>query len=137
VERQADLDALLDRPPVRHGQRSRQRQADRAGLAVRRAAEAVLAAAEHLRPRLQLDVDLQPDDRLPAAHSPPSETVSGTCPRNSFRLFALMPDTSPARDRSRAPPRARGRRGRACSPRTAGRRAGAPPAAPPTARTAR
>ena len=56
--------ALSDR------QRARQPEADRAGVGVRRVAERQLAAAEHLRPRLQLDVDLQPDDRLVARSAP-------------------------------------------------------------------
>ena len=65
VEREAELDRLLDRAPVRHRQRAGEREAHRARLRVRLAAEAVAAAAEHLRLRLQLDVDLQPDHRLP------------------------------------------------------------------------
>ena len=43
-----------------------QPQAHRAGVGVGRIAERQLAAAEHLRPRLELDVDLQPDDGLVA-----------------------------------------------------------------------
>src|SRR4029077_10062788 len=45
-------------------QRSRKAKADRARARVRRLAERQPAAAEHLRVRLQLDVDLQADDRL-------------------------------------------------------------------------
>ena len=42
------------------------READRAGVDVRLVAEGELAAAEHLRPRAQLDVDLEPDHGLVA-----------------------------------------------------------------------
>src|SRR5205823_4162943 len=65
LEREPELDALLDRAAVRNRQRPRKREADGAGLRVRCAAEAVLAAAEHLRARLQLHVDLEADDGLP------------------------------------------------------------------------
>src|SRR5206468_962548 len=65
VEREAELDGLFDRPPVGHGQRAREREAHGARLAVRLATEAIAATAEHLRLRLQLDVDLQPDHGLP------------------------------------------------------------------------
>ena len=94
------------------GQRPGVREADRAGAGVLRGAEARLAAAEHLRPRLQVDVDLEPDHRLPVVIA-----------------------AAPGRSRSRARARARARRGRACSPRTAGRSAGGRRAAPPRART--
>ena len=40
------------------------READGAGVNVGLVAEGERAAAEHLRPRLQLDVDLEADDRL-------------------------------------------------------------------------
>src|SRR5947208_390999 len=45
------------------------RRTHRAGARVGLAAEDVLAAAEHLRPRLQLDVDLEPDHRFPVRHA--------------------------------------------------------------------
>ena len=69
AEGEPELDRLLDRRAVRHRQRAREGEADRAGLRVRPAAEAVRAAAEHLRPRLQLDVDLEADHRLPGHRS--------------------------------------------------------------------
>ena len=111
AEGEAELDRPLDRRPVRHRQRPRMREADGAGARVRLLAPDVLAAAEHLRPRLQLDVDLEADDRFPGH------------------------DSRPGRSRSRSPARARGRRGRACSPRTAGRSAAGRPAGPPRGRT--
>ena len=90
-EREAELDRLLDRAPVRHGQRPREREADRAGLRVRRAAEAVLAAAEHLRPRLQLHVDLEADHRFPRRHcgsSSPNLSGTGSKPIAASRAAA-------------------------------------------------
>src|SRR6185436_6359841 len=42
-----------------------QAEAHRAGARVGWLAERQLAAAEHLRPRVELDVDLQPDDGFP------------------------------------------------------------------------
>ena len=65
-EREAELDDPLDRDAVRDGQRAREAQAHGAGLRVLGGAEADRAAAEHLRPRLELDMDLQADDWLPA-----------------------------------------------------------------------
>src|SRR5436305_11761454 len=50
-------------------------EADRTGARVRLRPEARLAAAEHLRARLQVRVDLQADDGLPA-HLSRSGTVS-------------------------------------------------------------
>ena len=64
AERQADHHAELDRALIGHRQGSGETQADGAGVDVRRIAERQLAAAEHLRSRLQLDVDLKPDHRL-------------------------------------------------------------------------
>jgi hypothetical protein len=65
AEREAEQDRPLHRLAVRHRQRTRERQADRARVRVRRVEVCDLAAAEHLRPRLQVDVDLEPDDRFP------------------------------------------------------------------------
>ena len=65
AEREAELDRPLDRRAIRDGERAGMGQADRAGARVLGRAEAGLAAAEHLRPRLQVDVDLQADHRLP------------------------------------------------------------------------
>ena len=57
-------------------QRAGQAEADRARARVRRLAEAQLAAAEHLRARVELDVDLQADDGLPLAHARPPRSVA-------------------------------------------------------------
>ena len=59
----------MDRLRVRHRQASGQAQADRARVRVRRLAKRQLAAAEHLRPGRELDVDLQADHRLEAARA--------------------------------------------------------------------
>ena len=71
LERQGDLQRVADRLLVDHRQRARVRQADRAGVDVRLVAERERAAAEHLRPRRELDVDLQADHGLVAVgHQP-------------------------------------------------------------------
>ena len=69
AEAEAEQHRHLDRALVRHGQRSRVRQAHRARAGVLGRAVLELAAAEHLRPRLQVDVDLEADDRFPAHRS--------------------------------------------------------------------
>ena len=76
AEREAGHDRQPDGLAVQHRQHARVGEADRAGVAVGRVAEAQLAAAEHLRARQQLDVDLEADHRLPAgqvdrAHATP------------------------------------------------------------------
>jgi hypothetical protein len=73
-ERVAEFDRVLDRLRVRHRERARVCEADRAGTRVRLRAVRERAAAEHLRPRLQVDVDLEPDDRFPVGH----RSLSGT-----------------------------------------------------------
>jgi hypothetical protein len=70
AERQADHQPEVDARALSTGSAPRQPQADRAGVDVRRIAERQLAAAEHLRPRLQLDVDLEPDDGSYSTRSP-------------------------------------------------------------------
>src|SRR5262249_51203889 len=65
LERQPDHDPEVNGAGVEHGQRTREAQAYRAGVDVWRVAEGQRTAAEHLRPRRELDVDLQADDRLP------------------------------------------------------------------------
>ena len=69
AQRQPDHQAVVDRLGVGHRQRAGQAEADRAGARVRRLAERQLAAAEHLRPRAELDVDLQADDGLVVGHA--------------------------------------------------------------------
>src|SRR5262249_41674728 len=86
VERDTELDALLDGPPVRNGQRTRERKADRADVRVRLRAELVRAATEHLRPRLELHVDLEPDDGFPAAAH--DRSLVGTPSKASARSSA-------------------------------------------------
>ena len=64
---QAGGEDVLDGLPVDDRQRPRQAEADRAGPRVgRRLGDVGRAAAEHLRGGLQLDVDLDADDRLVA-----------------------------------------------------------------------
>ncbi len=64
VEREADPHDVLDRLLVRNRERSRVAEAHGAHVRVRRRAERVAAAAEHLRGGGELDVALQPDDGL-------------------------------------------------------------------------
>ena len=116
AERDADEDRLLDRCAVRHRQHAGVRRADRADARVRLAARDVLAAAEHLRARVQLHVDLEADHGLPAL---------------GHRAIALTPPpprAAAAPGRTPTPARARGRRRAACSPRTPGRSAAGRPA---------
>jgi hypothetical protein len=58
----------LHSAPVDHRQHPRHAEADRARLTVGRGAEHRWTAAEHLRARGELRVDLEADDRLVAAH---------------------------------------------------------------------
>ena len=67
VERQSDARGVLHRLLVGHRQHARVPQADRADLRVGRLAEGDLTAAEHLGAGVQLHVDLEADDRFPAA----------------------------------------------------------------------
>ena len=86
VESVPELDRPLDRGLVRHGQRTGKRKAHRTRARVRLAAEPGFAAAEHLRVRLELHVDLEPDDRFPLRHARNSfASSSGTSmsPRTS------------------------------------------------------
>ena len=69
VQREPDEQAVVDRLGVGHRQRARQAEAHLAGVRVGRRAEGQLAAAEHLRPRAELDVDLQADDGLVVGHA--------------------------------------------------------------------
>ena len=74
AERHAHHDPEVHGLGVGHRQRAGQAEADRAGARVGLLAEAQLAAAEHLRARLELDVDLQADDGFVPAlmRTPPS-----------------------------------------------------------------
>src|SRR5207244_1152396 len=64
IERKRRADAELDRAAVDDGKHAGHPLADRARLAVRRRAEARRTAAEHLRARDELGVDLEADDHL-------------------------------------------------------------------------
>ena len=92
---------MLDRAPVRDGQRTGMREADRARARVLGRAVLELAAAEHLRARLQVRVHLEPDDGL---H------------RHSGRSFAAHGSMSPRPRPSRPSPRAPAARARPRSP---------------------
>src|SRR4051794_24041894 len=74
AEREPELDRPFHRLAIRDGQRAGMCEADGARARVRLGEVLELAPAEHLRPRLQMNVDLEPDDRLPvSAHrAPPS-----------------------------------------------------------------
>src|SRR5439155_5767712 len=80
--RVAEQDRHLDRALVRHGQDPGMREADRARPRVLRREVLELAAAEHLRPRLQVDVDLEPDNGFPA-HASLDGTKSNSSARSS------------------------------------------------------
>jgi len=62
VDGRADLDGGLDCPLVEHGQRTGEAQTDRTRPAVGFVAALGRTATEDLGRRLQLDVDLEPDD---------------------------------------------------------------------------
>ena len=76
LQRRGDLQRVVDRLLVDHRQHARMGEADRAGVDVGLVAEGELAAAEHLRPGRQLDVDLQPDHRLQLSHRGPPRAAA-------------------------------------------------------------
>src|SRR5204863_576070 len=122
VEGEGGPDAELDGATVDDGQDAGHALADRAGLAVRGRAEGGGAAAEHLRARQEVDVDLEPDDRLVARrHGRPSSVR----PRDGEEAVTPAPlPEAPAPVAGRAspsPPRRRPRPGRAWPRRTASR----------------
>jgi len=102
VQRQADADRRLDRHGIHHRHRSRQAQADRAHLGIGWGAEAGRAAAEDLRLRAELDVDLHADDRLElrdsvdvgngCTHSDGTSSIS-RCPHRSSSAPSSAPPT--------------------------------------------
>src|SRR6185295_19703485 len=63
---QAEADGVLDRGTVGHRQGTGQRDVDRGSLRVRRRAERVRRAREHLAPRQELRMRLDADDDFPA-----------------------------------------------------------------------
>jgi len=87
AESLAGLDGHLHRGAVEAGQRAGQAQADGADLRVGRRAEARRAAAEDLRARQELRVDLQADDRLEVSdrHVPPAAATARRSPRAAHR----------------------------------------------------
>ena len=113
AEREPELDRPLDRRAgSAPGSTPGMGEADGARARVRLLAPAVLAAAEHLRPRLQLDVDLEPDDGLPAHRSRsgtkskldrPLERVAGAEEEvlRELRAEELQPDRQPLREPAR------------------------------------
>src|SRR5262249_2539138 len=82
VEREAEPDRPLDRLAVRHRECAGMREADRARARVRVVERPDRAAAEHLRARLQVHVDLEADDRFPA-HRSRSGTKSNSTARST------------------------------------------------------
>src|SRR5215217_1690240 len=115
AECEPELDRPFDGLSVRDGQCSRMREADGARARVRLGEVLELAAAEHLRPRLQMNVDLEPDDRLPiSAHrAPPSPRAARARCRPSPRPFRRGARADRASRSARAParpPRARASR---------------------------
>ena len=123
VERQRDARGVLDGAPVHHRQRAGVRQADRAGVEVGLVALGHGAAAEHLGLRVELDVDLEADDRLPgvviarpqASADRPAGAGRSDAPAVRARAVGGVARTwAPCRSRSppraRAPPRACGSR---------------------------
>ena len=81
VQGEPDLDRLVDRAGIDRRKRAGMSEADRTCARVRLVAEPVLAPAEHLRVRVELHVDLEPDHRLPPprvhAHARASAAAPG------------------------------------------------------------
>src|SRR6266542_1372423 len=71
AEREAELDRPLDGLTVRDRQRTWMRETHRARARGGVGEGLELAAAEHLRTRLQVHVDLEPDDGFPLRHGGP------------------------------------------------------------------
>src|SRR5262249_11892462 len=99
VEREPELDGPLDRAAIHHGQRAGEAEAHGTRLRVLPRPESDRAAAEHLRPRLQLHVDLESSDRLPGPVNR-SVTVShpvastSTCPSRKRPFSPSCPPIS-------------------------------------------
>ena len=91
AERQPHHQPEVDGLGVGHRQRAGQPEADRAGARVRLLAEAQRAAAEHLRARRELHVDLEADHRLVRRHArapEPSKPIacSSACAASRMRF---------------------------------------------------
>ena len=78
----------VDGAGVRHGERPGVAEAHRARAGVRLLAEGERAGAEHLRPRGELDVDLEPDDGLEALSHGQERSRSRSLPRARTRRRA-------------------------------------------------
>jgi hypothetical protein len=111
VEREPDPDDELDRPLVRDGKRAGQAETHGTDVRVRRRAEAVAAAAEHLRRRRELDVTLQADDglvvghdalSLPTADDPAPVSRAGSLER-STGMANRRPGPKTVQSRNRSP----------------------------------
>src|SRR5665213_1129810 len=100
VQGEADSDRRLNRHCIRDRQRSRQAQACRAGVRVRRRTESRRAPAEHLRDSAELDVRLKTEYRLESrqrlfirgAHSAGASSRS-RWPRRSFNAASSAAPT--------------------------------------------
>src|SRR5438093_2711928 len=111
AEGERDHQAVVDRFGIEHGKRAGVTKTDRTGAGIRLLAEGQLATTEHLRPGVELDVDLEAYDGLEA----------------------LRHRLSPGGPRNRSPARVRTRHRAACSRRRQGRRSGSRPAGWPLA----
>src|SRR5207247_6035790 len=103
-------------------------ETDRTGARIRVAAEHVFAPTEHLRPRLQLDVDLEADDGFPLTHrgTPLPAAAAPRC-RLAPRRWPGIPPAGRAFGSGTAParlPRATAARLRSAPPATHRARAG-------------
>ena len=85
LQRLTDAQRELHRPLAQHGQRAGQPQAHRADVRVGLGAELVLARAEQLRRRGQLDVHLETDHRLPRRGRRRSHARLPPCPSDPTR----------------------------------------------------
>src|SRR2546425_4528206 len=104
VQREPRRDRELDRATVRHGQRTGKSKADWANERVRRRTEpARLAAAEHLRLGVELDVGLDPDDELVrcGAHGTAGAEVRSGETMRRLRLTITRSSLTDTRYRSR------------------------------------
>ncbi len=112
LQRLADAQRELHRPLAEHRQRAGQPQAHRADVRVGLGAELVLARAEQLRRRGQLDVHLEADHRLPRRGGRGGHARLPPCPNVPIR----------ARSRSSAARCATACRSRTCTRASAARR---------------
>src|SRR3712207_7945779 len=81
--------SLHDALPIYDRQRPGQPEADGAAARVRRLAERQRARAEHLRPRVELDVDLEADDGLVVRQDRKSTRLNSSHANISYAVFCL------------------------------------------------